>query len=177
MFRSTKHNMVICTPTKTGSQSLRSTLVKNAGFEDLKPVHSPIWNGDEQRRILMVRNPYKRLESMYKMALRRKSWTTGYQAEVHGDTFEDFLRHHKTVTHTDWSLNYTGYNSLFKPTEIWKLEDINSIMEREFPTLKLAHNNNSKKLYDCPIIWTQEAIDIAAPFVLADCILFGYQPK
>jgi hypothetical protein len=141
---STARKIIIATPTKTGTESLMQMLTIDGQFDYINPKHSieyPMLDG--WRRVLVVRDPYERLQSMYLFAIahggkKGLNFASKHCRNENGEwcSFSDFLKfHRKMIKHPTWGFNYSQICEVFKPNEIWKLDRlVHHLREFELPT-------------------------------------------
>lgn len=204
MIISKKLKIVICTPTKTGAQSAIAALcnrnVKQPVFEYVLPKHAIVAKGmTTWRRILMVRNPYRRLQSMYLFGIlhggsKGHSFSSKKCRDENGGEwcdFTTFLKFQSAIKHPTWGWNYTKIAAAFTPNEIWKVEELDQCIGEfanvcDIPrcyacgTPHAAISNNAAH----DLFWirnakpstrfTKQGLKIAASFTDPDCERFDY---
>ena len=121
MLVSIDRSWAICTPKKTGSQSLQGMLADKATVEG--DFHGPVWFG-EGKRVMVVREPYDRLASMY--------WFSVAQGVglFMGGTASEWLRKfvagfgwkHK-ASYQEWVTSCSDLALVFRPDVVCRLED------------------------------------------------------
>ena len=119
----------ICSPKKSGSQSLLAMLcprlTDGTGIDKAKFVGAPhdfTWTGTG-KRILIVRHPIDRFASMYWASYGDGSFAHGRGVE---GWLEQFFQQAATKTITpafEWTTTQTEIASVFNPDVICKLED------------------------------------------------------
>ncbi len=188
------HGIVIATPTKTGTEMLGKMLTKDDQFQYILAKHRITYpDAPGQRRILPVRDPYRRLQSMYTWAIkhggaRGQNFATKHCRDAFGGEwcdFSTFLRFHSTITHQTWGQSYSAIARVFNPSEIWWLEQIEDHL-REFATgswkrddkgaLIIAKTNTSK-MNKRNIEFSAEDLAVVRPFVVEDCMRYGYDVR
>lgn len=144
MIYSRKHGFLICTPTKCGTEALRSALTRRSEIaEHLLPKHradvpSEI-KPEEILKIMTVRNPWHRLVSMfYYLRNHNNGWGKG---NYDPNSFLSFLTYHQSMVVqkpcVDWTWNLCQIFDKFEPDVLWKNEKLNLCYERFIADYKI----------------------------------------
>lgn len=112
----------ICSPKKTATQSLEGMLVPQFA-SIVGEMHGSEWAGSGER-ILVVRNPYERLASMFWFAL--KSHANDYRPALGATEWCRRLLADQYVNKSvarEWSRNQLQLAAEFRPSVTFRLED------------------------------------------------------
>lgn len=185
MLISHDNETVICTPTKTGTESISKLMVDSGHFRYTLPKHGRAMVGS--RRIMVVRDPYDRLRSMYLFGVAHGGRNGINFASTHCRCdqtglwcgFEDFLiAHRDKMKAKDWVLNYTAIDELFRPHEFWRLEAINEFTkeftDQPMPLKNVTASMKRWKAEPAAAEWTWRALEISSWFTEPDCSNFNY---
>lgn len=192
MIVSQRRKLLICSPVKTGTESLQSALLGSEDFVFILPKHTvhgkpyPVFPST-YRRILIVRDPYDRLRSMYTYSVahggtKGVSFATKHCRDNRGNwcSFAEFLRLFRDkITSKTWRTNQTDIAEDFQPTEVWKLENLDAKVADEFKIVEFRRRNVSAnkgiwRQCDPNANWTKENVQTAAWFNNPDCKTFDY---
>jgi hypothetical protein len=188
-----KVRMVICTPTKTGTEALLSALVRRGGVgEKVMPKHRisvpedyKQWKGmDKWRRVLVVRNPWHRLVSMYYFLRKgNSSWGKGNYI-----SFAEFCEFHqdraKSKPSVDWTWNFSSIADAFEPDLIWRNETLDADVQRELvklrgldvPHLTVVNTTTDRRPMSYEAHFMKRRVrDLVAPWCEPDAERFGYE--
>lgn len=112
----------ICSPKKTASQSLDGMLVPQFG-KQVGEIHGSEWSG-AGKRVLVIRNPYERLASMFWFAL--KEHVSDHRPDLGP---EEWCRrvlagqHVEKAVEREWCRNQRQHADEFTPSVVCRLED------------------------------------------------------
>ena len=185
MLLSNDKRFVILTPTKTGTFSLEAALKERGGWEQRMPRHGmeipKAWH--KATVLVMCRNPYHRLVSMYHYG-KVKKHSRLLKWGQHG--FPAFVRNwldarakgkpHDWVTLVSEYLDAARETNL--ATECYPLEEqgVKHILQRlGCPELERHNNRSADRFTERPQdLWTPELVRLARPVLLRDIRLGNY---
>jgi hypothetical protein len=127
MIIGTKKKILVCTPTKVGSESLELDLFSNNVAERVPGLSKHATSCDivVPKRYLLVRHPLERFTSIFFFIGKNKSIVDSsglFEAARSGD-INLFCERYLVAKKSVWSLQLSEYVSDFKPTKIFKLEN------------------------------------------------------
>lgn len=164
MIVSMTKRIVICTPMKTGTNSLLAALVRPGEFEHVRPTHGVEYEtGAGWRRVLVVRDPYERLWSQFQYMSRRANEFDRFPGDSDFSRFLHFHRAQRLDPQLGW--NCSRIADAFRPTEVWKLEEIG----RWMPRLNASPSR--------PARFSKRDLKFMRPYALPDCERFGYEVR
>lgn len=181
-----RHKFLIGTPTKTGTNALRSCLIERGeiGCYHLLPKHRMDVPPRQQYhfKYLVVRNPYDRLVSMFHYLNKRG----GQWGDGHFSTFKEFIRFHQerrmSKPSVDWTNNNVENKRILRPAKVFHqenlfllLRDIESRFKVELPAL--TRINVSQDRGPWQDYYDKSDFDVVREWCRQDCHLFGYELK
>lgn len=181
---------VISTPTKVATESLMRLAKDYPSLLRYEPPkHSRFAPEGYIQRIMIVRDPYDRMESAYKWLSRRKWWD-----EMNGLEFTDYLIFIRQLRRNnllylydprcqsqnnkmwDWIFNQTDFFDVYQPTKTVRLEDgWDWLWDLLGVELEMPHIN---KATSSEIEWTAKDIKLVDDcWASDDCFAFGYKRR
>lgn len=178
-----KPKTIICTPTKTGTEALLSVLTRRSRFgQRIMPKHRATVPDEYAsfHRVLVVRNPWNRLVSMF-YYLRKMHGSWGKGSFI---SFAEFCEYHqyrcKHKPSVDWTWNFCDYANVFQQQEVWHTENLESDCVGRFglhfdlpPFRQINVTTDRTKSYEAH--WTKKLRQLVAPWAEPDAEMFGYE--
>jgi hypothetical protein len=134
----------VCMPKKTASQSLVNMCETIGVASIVGEWHGGEWDGNGCR-YMIVRNPYERLASMFWYSIKEGSFCYGPgDGNKWLERFADELRSPKQP-HLEWTATQSRLYSVFKPDEVFKLENgLSSLLIKLNVNIEMRYLNKTK---------------------------------
>jgi len=193
MLLSADQRFAIPTATKTGTFSLESSLTKSGTFYQMMPRHAvEVPDSHHGATVLiMLRNPYARLVSMYTWGFKKKHSTLmRWGADGRDSGFDDFLRNWCAAFdkrhNPDWTTLLAQYVQKAQETNnrvrLFKLENdgvdaMCGYLRRQYPNVQFLPKriNTSAAEGSWVCNWTKGRVKLVGNRVWADLDLGDYK--
>lgn len=178
---------VLCTPSKTGSTSLATTLINRLGVAHREgSQHSTICHHTGAQRIMVVRNPFDRWASMYSFckAKRPKAYLSEFTSNINLFANEWIKQIDNIKRNTYWTDNLSVQAMEFDPQHVFRLEDgLQNVIDHLGYDIKVSKTNTTTPSFkqswvECAKQLNRQNLNFIRGYLQADKINFNYkEPK